>query len=1040
MPALNKFPKGSEWNKWDLHIHIPGTKLSNNYSDIGNDVIDEFCTKLEASDVKVFGLTDYFSASGYFDITKEFYEKFPDSSKVFFPNIELRTSDVVNSANEEVNIHIIFNPEQSELERKINLFISTLKTNKTCDGRRVLTSELNSKEDFEEASTTRNYIKEALIATYGEKNDLSEKVLIFTAANNDGIRTATETVDGKKRGIKRKAVITDEVDKFSNGFFGSSRNVDYFLKENRLEDENEKIERKPVVTGSDAHSFSEIDNWLGKVVYAGGKRSKEPTWIKADLTYEGLRQILYEPESRVFIGDEPEVLNRVRNNPTKYIKTLNIDQVDGYDRRNGIWFNNETIELNSELIVIIGNRGSGKSALTDTMGLLGNSHNQIFECPSRSSEELFSFLNSNKFLKHNYASDFHGEITWHSEDRIQKILNERTDKRIPEKIEYLPQKYLEKICSNIEDEEFRVKLNEVIFGYVDDKDRYGAMNLNELIRYRTNQLEKDIEQIKETLHQKNSEVEFIEGKLSAEYKKEIEAKINNKEQEIRAHELGKPLEINKPEGKENEKITEEIANIDKQIDSINKEIDQLEKEQMVLQKEIEDIKQAKQDIQRQVNALNSLSQTYSKQFQRLGISLNDVVSITLNFEKINEIIEEKMQRSIELSVLLFDDESSDSFLKEQAEVDRLKDKSLIITLRNLRNKKNELTEGLDKPERDYHAYLIQKEEWDIRLKELVGEEEDPLEETLYWLKHELEKIEKDYPLERQEKRRAQEEEGRSIFNKKLELIKFYDSIKEAIDIEIKKYSDELGGYNIAIESGLCFEPSFYDDFFTFINQGVKGSFYGTDSGRQILKGLWEKVKNWDEIEDVFSFVKEIIAHLDFDKRVELQSAKPRELSKQMKQYKTPNEFFDFLLGFDYLQVKYDLKVDSKDLTELSPGERGGLLLIFYLMLDRRDIPLIIDQPEDNLDNKSVYEILVKFLKKAKKRRQIIMVTHNPNLAVVADAEQIVHVSIDKANSNDFDFISGSIENSEINRIVVDILEGTFPAFDNRKLKYRRNNQ
>ncbi len=123
---------------------------------------------------------------------------------------------------------------------------------------------------------------------------------------------------------------------------------------------------------------------------------------------------------------------------------------------------------------------------------------------------------------------------------------------------------------------------------------------------------------------------------------------------------------------------------------------------------------------------------------------------------------------------------------------------------------------------------------------------------------------------------------------------------------------------------------------------------------------------------------------------------------------------------------------------LAPGKRGGLLLVFYLMLDRRDIPLIIDQPEDNLDNKSVYEILVKFLLKAKKRHQIIIVTHNPNLAVVADAEQIIHVGIDKKNGNDFDFVSGSIENPVTNALVLDILEGTRPAFDNRRLKYRKS--
>jgi ABC-type lipoprotein export system ATPase subunit len=51
------------------------------------------------------------------------------------------------------------------------------------------------------------------------------------------------------------------------------------------------------------------------------------------------------------------------------------------------------------------------------------------------------------------------------------------------------------------------------------------------------------------------------------------------------------------------------------------------------------------------------------------------------------------------------------------------------------------------------------------------------------------------------------------------------------------------------------------------------------------------------------------------------------------------------------------------------------------MIDKETIPLVIDQPEDNLDNKSVFEMLSVFIKQAKKRRQIILVTHNPNLAI-----------------------------------------------------------
>ena len=97
---------------------------------------------------------------------------------------------------------------------------------------------------------------------------------------------------------------------------------------------------------------------------------------------------------------------------------------------------------------------------------------------------------------------------------------------------------------------------------------------------------------------------------------------------------------------------------------------------------------------------------------------------------------------------------------------------------------------------------------------------------------------------------------------------------------------------------------------------------------------------------------------------------------------------------------------------------------------------MIDQPEDNLDNKSVATVLVPYIKMAKTRRQIIMVTYSPNLAVVAYAEQVIRVNIDRENGNQFSFISGSIENGNINKAIVEVLEGTMPAFTARKNKYR----
>ena len=82
-------------------------------------------------------------------------------------------------------------------------------------------------------------------------------------------------------------------------------------------------------------------------------------------------------------------------------------------------------------------------------------------------------------------------------------------------------------------------------------------------------------------------------------------------------------------------------------------------------------------------------------------------------------------------------------------------------------------------------------------------------------------------------------------------------------------------------------------------------------------------------------------------------------------------------------------------------------------------------------------MLVPCIKAAKQRRQILIVTHNPNLAVVCDAEQIIWADLDKKNNYTINYVSGAIESQILNKAAVDILEGTMPAFDNRDSKYFR---
>src|SRR5262249_28061242 len=95
-------------------------------------------------------------------------------------------------------------------------------------------------------------------------------------------------------------------------------------------------------------------------------------WIKADTSFEGLRHALREPSERIFVGDCPAKLNVVAQNKTKYIHQARISRIDGSPLQE-VWFDQRTIPFNCDLVAIIGNKGTGKSALADILGLLGNS-------------------------------------------------------------------------------------------------------------------------------------------------------------------------------------------------------------------------------------------------------------------------------------------------------------------------------------------------------------------------------------------------------------------------------------------------------------------------------------------------------------------------------------------------------------------------------------------------------------------------------------------------------------------------------------------
>jgi hypothetical protein len=136
-------------------------------------------------------------------------------------------------------------------------------------------------------------------------------------------------------------------------------------------------------------------------------------------------------------------------------------------------------------------------------------------------------------------------------------------------------------------------------------------------------------------------------------------------------------------------------------------------------------------------------------------------------------------------------------------------------------------------------------------------------------------------------------------------------------------------------------------------------------------------------------------------------------------------------GTDHIKIEYSVDYDGVDIRKLSPGTRGIVLLLLYLALDTEDDrALIIDQPEENLDPKSIFDELVGLFVDAKRKRQVIMVTHNANLVVNADADQIIVASAGPhlpGKLPPITYMSGGLENAHIRRAVcnrlVDHLHG-----------------
>lgn len=380
------FNRGSEWHKWDLHVHTPYTFM-NSYDCTDEEFIDELLKK----EISAIGLTNYFKFKN-----EEYYlrDKLKDKGIQVFLNLEVRL-DYQNKDNNCLDLHIIFS--EDIVKENIDKLLQNVTANVQGNKKKLI--DLKTQDDFKFAIVNFDKLQEQL-------NDESLKLkgkylLCFLSRGKGNGRTSSS--------YEKLAKETDFLIHSSDNENNIEQDRAFWLTHNKV-----------VVQSSDAHSMDTI-----------GSRF---TWIKANLTFEGLKQITYEP-TRVFIGkNKPqEALHKIEE-----VKLLfNADTKWENDKFCFANFN-ETINFSPFLTCIVGGRGSGKSTLLNLIAEKIDKANKDFFAELNPSEVKSKVLflpeeiENIEFLAQNKIEEFAKDSK-----KFTKAIFDRLDKKANGKLNYI---------------------------------------------------------------------------------------------------------------------------------------------------------------------------------------------------------------------------------------------------------------------------------------------------------------------------------------------------------------------------------------------------------------------------------------------------------------------------------------------------------------------------------------------------------------------------------------------------------------------------
>nr|WP_256664434.1 MULTISPECIES: AAA family ATPase [unclassified Pseudomonas] len=781
----------------------------------------------------------------------------------------------------------------------------------------------------------------------------------------------------------------EEIEKFAHVIFSSTPAQREFWSGRRSLTLDQLRERfggcKPCLHGSDAHDQKTV----------GRPVEDRFSWLKGGLEFDALRQACIDPEGRAHVGTEP---------PRTALPSQVISHVTIAD---GDWATTPDIPLNPGLVAIIGARGSGKTALADMIAAACDAITPVAWRVNENASPSF-LVRARKLLGESSAT-----LTWGGGATVTRFLDGRdanSHLSFP-RARYLSQQFVEELCSaNGVSDGLIAEIERVIFEAHPQDDREGAIDFAELRDYRTARFQQAREREADAIAD-------VSDRIAAEFEKE--ASIAS--------------------------LTAQVAQKTGQIKSYNQDLAKL------VVKGTEAQAQRHTQLGQAVQAIRGTIQAYGNQ-RRTFLALQDEVAST-RATKAPELLRQAKERHQHSG--LSPQQWDEFLLIYKGDVDKSlagyvawADKQ-IATLTGPPVPAGDPTTPFFPDTVDLTTLTLNTLQAEMtRLEALVSA--DNLVRKQYSALSQ--RIAQENTALQTLQARLTDAQGAAARRKDLQTERdaTYSRVFQAIINEQTALADLYAPLMARLTAStgtlrkLGFSVRRVVDVGAWaavaeeelLDRRKAGPFQGRGAlmslAETALRPAWETGSASDVQAAMASFIslymRDLIDHAPYAQN---QQAEFRSWLKQ---------FAHWLFDTDHISVRYEIVYDGIDIRKLSPGTRGIVLLLLYLALDDADDrPLIIDQPEENLDPKSVFDELVALFIAAKAKRQVIMVTHNANLVINTDADQIIVADAGPHPAGGLPpikYMAGGLENAAIRTAVCDILEGGEEAFRERARRLR----